>query len=200
MHILCTLFLGVCIPCAHFFGVHAHFFQTFKKPPFSLSCTGSFRIPVSLIGPITSPTSLDRNSKLLFSVVLKVLKSPQSLHGVHEVSTGLPPYDRPDCAQTLQTSRSCPKPPGSKRQSSQTPVRKRDGAAKMKVAKIPLFDPFWRARRANTIGPIAPKLCRPRDLARHRRIPKSERRASTLASTTLPQKREPGFAAGASFV
>jgi hypothetical protein len=24
-----------------------------------------------------------------------------------------------------------------------------------------LFDPFWRARRANSIGLIAPKLCRP---------------------------------------
>ncbi len=40
-----------------------------------------------------------------------------------------------DCAQTLPTLRSCPKPPGFKRQSSQTPVSARDGAAKMKVAK-----------------------------------------------------------------
>lgn len=91
MHTLCTLFLGVCTPCADFFWVHAHFFQTLKIPPFSPSCTGSFRIPVSLIGLITSPTSLDRNSKVLFSVVLKGLKSLHSLHGVHEVCTGLPP-------------------------------------------------------------------------------------------------------------
>ena len=77
MHTLCTLFLGVCTPCADFFWVHAHFFQTLKIPPFSPSCTGSFRIPVSLIGLITSPTSLDRNSKLLFSAVFKVLKSMQ---------------------------------------------------------------------------------------------------------------------------
>jgi hypothetical protein len=93
MHTLCTLFLGVCTPCADFFWVHAHFFQTLKIPPFSPSCTGSFRIPVSLIGLITSPTSLDRNSKVLFSVVLKGLKSLHSLHGVHEVCTGLPPDD-----------------------------------------------------------------------------------------------------------
>ena len=91
MHTLCTLFLGVCTPCADFFWVHAHFFQTLKIPPFSPNCTGSFRIPVSLIGLITSPTSLDRNSKVLFSVVLKGLKSLHSLHGVHEVCTGLPP-------------------------------------------------------------------------------------------------------------
>ena len=91
MHTLCTLFLGVCTPCADFFWVHAHFFQTLKIPPFSPSCTGSFRIPVSLSGLITSPTSLDRNSKVLFSVVLKGLKSLHSLHGVHEVCTGLPP-------------------------------------------------------------------------------------------------------------
>jgi hypothetical protein len=93
MHTLCTLFLGVCTPCADFFWVHAHFFQTLKIPPFSPSCTGSFRIPVGLIGLITSPTSLDRNSKVLFSVVLKGLKSLHSLHGVHEVCTGLPPDD-----------------------------------------------------------------------------------------------------------
>ncbi len=73
------------------FLVLAHFFQTLKIPPFSPSCAGSFRIPVSLIGLITSPTSLDRNSKVLFSVVLKGLKSLHSLHGVHEVCTGLPP-------------------------------------------------------------------------------------------------------------
>ena len=93
MHTLCTLFLGVCTPRADFFWVHAHFFQTLKIPPFSPSCTGSFRIPVSLIGLITSPTSLDRNSKVLFSVVLKGLKSLHSLHGVHEVCTGLPPMN-----------------------------------------------------------------------------------------------------------
>ncbi len=80
MHTMCTLFWGACT-----------LFLDIQKPPFSLSCTGSFRIPVSLIGPITSPTSLNRNSELLFSVVLKVLKSLQSLHdGVHEVCTGLP--------------------------------------------------------------------------------------------------------------
>ena len=39
-------------------------------------------------------------------------------------------------------------------------------------APKPLFDPFWRTRRTNTIGLIAPKLCRPRDLAQNRRIPK----------------------------
>lgn len=37
---------------------------------------------------------------------------------------------------------------------------------------VALFDPFWRTRRTNTIGLIAPKLCRPRDLAQNRRIPK----------------------------
>ena len=93
--IACTLyahfFLGVCTPCADIFCVHTHFFQTLKKPPFSPSCTGSFEIPVSWIGLITSPTSLDRNSKVLFSVVLKGLKSLHSLHGVHEVCMGLPP-------------------------------------------------------------------------------------------------------------
>jgi hypothetical protein len=36
----------------------------------------------------------------------------------------------------------------------------------------PLFDPFWRASRTNTIGLIAPKLFRLRDIARNRRIPK----------------------------
>ena len=88
-------FMHTFFGCKHtmcrLFWVHAHFFQTLKIPPFSLSCTGSFRIPVSLIGLITSPTSLDRNSKVLFSVVLKGLKSLHSLHGVHEVCTGLPP-------------------------------------------------------------------------------------------------------------
>jgi hypothetical protein len=39
-------------------------------------------------------------------------------------------------------------------------------------APNPLFGPFWRARRANTIGLSAPKLCRPRDLARNRQVPK----------------------------
>ncbi len=29
-------------------------------------------------------------------------------------------------------------------------------------ATKPLFDPIWRAHSANTIGPIAPKICRPR--------------------------------------
>ncbi len=66
--------------------------------------------------------------------------------------------------------------------------------------KNTLFDPFQRARSANTIGPIAPKLCRPRDLAQNLEDIKSERRASTLAPTTLPQKCTPEFAAGASFV
>ncbi len=40
-----------------------------------------------------------------------------------------------DCAQTLQNLRPCPKPPGSKRQLSQTPVSARHGAAKMQVSK-----------------------------------------------------------------
>jgi hypothetical protein len=86
-------FLVVCTPRADSFWVHAYFFQTLKTPPFSQSCTGSFRIPVSLIGLITSPTSLDRNSKVLFFVVLKGVKSLHSLHGVHEVCMGLPPND-----------------------------------------------------------------------------------------------------------
>jgi hypothetical protein len=48
-----------------------------------------------------------------------------------------PPYKlhRPDCIQTLQTSRPCPKSPDSKRTYSQPPVSSRHGAAKMKVAK-----------------------------------------------------------------
>ncbi len=93
MHTLCTLFLGVCTPCADFFWVLADLFQTSKIPPFSPSCTGSFRIPVCLIGLITAPTSLDRNSQILFSVVLKGLKSLHSLHGVHKVCMGLPPNE-----------------------------------------------------------------------------------------------------------
>ena len=80
MHTMCRFFLG---PCTLFLDI--------EKNDFSPSFTGSFRIPVSLIGLITSPTSLDRNSKVLFSVVLKGLKSLHSLHGVHEVCTGLPP-------------------------------------------------------------------------------------------------------------
>ncbi len=104
MHTLCTLFLGVCTPCADFFWVHANFFQTLKIQPFSPSCTGSFRIPVSLIGLITSPTSLDRKSKVLFSVVLKGLKSLHSLHGVHAVCTGLPPDVLMACVPGVLTS------------------------------------------------------------------------------------------------
>ncbi len=34
------------------------------------------------------------------------------------------------------------------------------------------FSPFWRARPANTIGSNATELRRPRDLARHRQVPK----------------------------
>ncbi len=71
------------------------------------------------------------------------------------------------------------------------------GVGTAQVTKNTLFYPFRRTRRANTIGPIAPKLCRPRDLARHFEDPKSERLASTLAPTTLPQKCTPEFAAGA---
>jgi hypothetical protein len=72
----------ICTPSADSFWVHAHLFQTLKTPPFSLSCTGSFRIPVNLTGLIPSPISLDRNSKFIFSVVLKGLESLHSLHGV----------------------------------------------------------------------------------------------------------------------
>ena len=43
----------------------------------------------------------------------------------------------------------------------------------------------------------APKLCKPRDLARNLEDPKSGRRASTLAPTTLQQKRASEFAAAA---
>ena len=35
-----------------------------------------------------------------------------------------------------------------------------------------LISPFWRARRANTIGPNETELRRPRDLARHHQVPK----------------------------
>ncbi len=44
-------------------------------------------------------------------------------------------HHRPDCTQTLQTSRPCPKSLDSKRTYSQPPVSSRHGAAKMKVAK-----------------------------------------------------------------
>jgi hypothetical protein len=93
-------FLGCMHTMCRLFWVHAQFFQTLKIPPFSPSFTGSFRIPVSLIGLITSPTSLDRNSKVLFLVVLKGLKSLKSLHGVHEVCMGLPPEGEALCAVT----------------------------------------------------------------------------------------------------
>jgi hypothetical protein len=48
-----------------------------------------------------------------------------------------PPYKqhRPDCTQTLQTSRPCPKSPDSKRTYSQPPVSSRHGASKMTFAK-----------------------------------------------------------------
>ncbi len=36
-----------------------------------------------------------------------------------------------------------------------------------------LFSLFWRACRANTLGPNDTKLCRPWDLARHRQVPKA---------------------------
>jgi hypothetical protein len=63
---------------AHFIWAHAHFVQTLKAPPFR----PSFIIP---------PTPfLDRNSKVLFSVVCH-LKSVHSVHGVHAVCMGLPP-------------------------------------------------------------------------------------------------------------
>ncbi len=83
------------------------------------------------------------------------------LHSLHKVcicfhklitkcALSVPDADFADLVQTLQTwCRLC-----------------RLGATKS------LFNPFWRARRTNTIGLIAPKLCRPRDFARNRRIPK----------------------------
>ncbi len=43
-------------------------------------------------------------------------------------------HHRPDCTQTLQTSRPCPKSPDFIRTLSQPPVSSRHGAAKMKVA------------------------------------------------------------------
>ena len=48
-----------------------------------------------------------------------------------------PPYKnhRPDCIQTLQTSRPCPKSLDSKRTYSQPPVSSRHGASKMTFAK-----------------------------------------------------------------
>ena len=57
----------------------------------------------------------------------------------------------------------------------------RFGVGTAQVTKNTLFDPFRRTRRANTIGPIALKLCRPRDLAKNLEDLKSERRACTLA-------------------
>jgi hypothetical protein len=64
---------------------------------------------------------------------------------------------------------------------------RRFGVGTTQATRNTLSDPFWHASRANTIGLIAPKLCRPRDLARNLEDLKSERRASTLAPTTLPQ-------------
>ena len=55
-------------------------------------------------------------------------------------------------------------------------------------APKPLFDPFWRARRTNTIGLIAPKLCRPRDLAQNHRIPKGRIHSRQWARAMAPQK------------
>ncbi len=48
-----------------------------------------------------------------------------------------PPYEhhRPDCTQTLQTSRPCTNSPDSKRTYSQPPVSLRHGASKMTFAK-----------------------------------------------------------------
>ena len=48
-----------------------------------------------------------------------------------------PPYKhhRPDCTQTLQTLRPCPKSPDSKRTYSQPPVSSRHGASKMTLSK-----------------------------------------------------------------
>jgi hypothetical protein len=40
---------------------------------------------------LPNSTSLDSNSKVLFSVVLKGMKCLHSLHGVRAVCTGLPP-------------------------------------------------------------------------------------------------------------
>ena len=48
-----------------------------------------------------------------------------------------PPYKnhRPDCTQTLQTSRPCPKSLDSRRRYSQPPVSSRHGASKMTFSK-----------------------------------------------------------------
>ncbi len=53
-----------------------------------------------------------------------------------------PPYKnlRPDCTQTLQTSRPCPKSPDSKRTYSQPPVSLRHGASKTTFANRMLRD------------------------------------------------------------
>jgi hypothetical protein len=71
---------------------------------------------------------------------------------------------------------------------------------KLKLQKIPLFDPFWCACQTKTMPPNAPKLDKLRDLARNQRFLKSERRASFLPPTSSPQKRAPEFAAGAILV
>ncbi len=75
---------------AHFFWVHTHFFQKLKTPPFWPCFTNSLPITHHTNGLIPSPTFLDRNSNVLFSVFLPVLKSVHSVHSVHTVCTCLP--------------------------------------------------------------------------------------------------------------
>ncbi len=79
--------------CANIFGcmdiflfwVHAHIFDV-ENPTFSAEL-----LPITLNknGLIPSPTFLDRNSNVLFSVVL-VWKSVHCVHSVHAVCTCLP--------------------------------------------------------------------------------------------------------------
>ena len=38
------------------------------------------------------------------------------------------------------------------------------------LATKSLFEPFWRARRSYSMRSNEPKLCKPRDLARHRQV------------------------------
>ncbi len=80
IYTMCRLFLG---PCTLFSDIEiATFFaELYRLLPNACQFNRSYYIP----------TSLDRNSKVLFSVVLKGLKSLHSLHGVHEVCMGLPP-------------------------------------------------------------------------------------------------------------
>jgi hypothetical protein len=109
-------------------------------------------------------------------------------------------HHKPKCDRTQQTLRPCPTPPGSKWPSSQPHVSARHGAAKMKFAKLPLFDPFWRAYRTETMPPDAPKLGKLGDLVWNHQYLESKLHASFLASTSLPPKCALEFAVGASFM